>query len=111
MSKWKDMRFSTARGAIAASLCSLALLVPVVAHGQLPSGSVRASAGNPEATECGDFDRRPVLGDKRAVSAGAPNPLVGEKWYVDTKPSRFGHKGYREPAYGEYRSSGGASRL
>lgn len=102
------MRLSTARVTIAASICSLALLVPVVAQGQSPSDSARASSGNPDATECSDFGYRlPVLGDKPAVAPLAPNPLAGEKWYLDTKPSRFGHKGFREPAYGEYRSSGG----
>ncbi|MDQ3433134.1 MAG: hypothetical protein M3481_00365, partial [Actinomycetota bacterium] len=100
------MSLSTARATIAASICSLALLVPVAAQGQSPSDA-RASSGNPDATECNGFDRLPVLGDRQAVSPLAPNPLAGEKWYLDTKPSRFGHKGFREPAYGEYRSSGG----
>ncbi len=102
------MRFSTPRAATAASLCSLALLAPAVAQGQSASDSSHPGAGNADATQCNDFtDRLPVPGDKRAVSPSAPNPLAGEKWYLDTKRSRFGHKGFREPAYGEYRSLGG----
>ncbi len=99
------MRTSISRAAIAASICSLALVVPGVAQGQ--SSSVSA---NPDATDCNSFDRRPVQGDKRAVAPSAANPLAGEKWYLDTKPSRFGHKGYREPAFGEYQSLGGAEK-
>ena len=57
-----------------------------------------------------DFARAPVSGDKRAVSPSAANPLAGENWYVDTKPSRFGLKGYREPAYGEYQNLGGTEQ-
>jgi endoglucanase len=58
----------------------------------------------PEPTEPGDcnFARTPVNGDKRAVSASAPNPLAGEKWYVDTYRKRSGNKQYREPAYRDY---------
>ena len=101
------MRVSPNRVAIAASVCSLALLAPVVAEGQAPSDTGRADSGNPEATDCASFDRLPVQGDKRGISPSTANPLAGERWYVDANRSRFGLKGYREPAYGEYRSLGG----
>jgi len=44
------------------------------------------------------------------VSPSAPNPLLGEAWYLDTKPSAFGYKGFREPAFGEFVSSQGRAR-
>ena len=50
------------------------------------------------------------MGDRRAVSPRAANPLAGEKWYLDTKRSRFGHKGFREPAYGDYQSYAGRKK-
>ena len=95
--------------AILSCVCSLVSPAPGVANGQSAPAAARA-AGNPDATECGSFDRRPVVGDKRAVSPAAVNPLLGEEWYLDTKRNRFGHKGYREPAYGEYRSSTGQKK-
>lgn len=96
------------------ALCALLLmLVPTVAGGQ--SGgpeALESGRGAPESsTECRQFqNRRPVEGDKRAVSPRAANPLAGEKWYVDNKRSRFGVKGFREPAFGEYASSSGRTR-
>ena len=99
------MRFPPLRSALIAPI-SLLIVFALVAEGRSASGVARGAA-NPDATECGAFDRLPVQGDKRAVAPGAANPLVGEKWYVDTKRSRFGHKGFREPAYGDYRSFGG----
>jgi endoglucanase len=51
-----------------------------------------------------------VTGDKRAVSPSAPNPLAGEKWYVDTYRKQSGNKDYREPAYRDYLRASGAKK-
>lgn len=67
--------------------------------------------GVPETkTTCSELQRRPVEGDKQAISRLAPNPLANETWYVDDKRSRFGVKGFREPAFGEYLRSSGATK-
>jgi len=99
----------TGRGTLLALCAALLLVVPPVAGGQRGDGG-RGGSGSPQATECSQFDRLPVTGNKRAVSPGAPNPLAGERWYLDTKRSRFGHKGFREPAYGDYRSFSGRKK-
>jgi endoglucanase len=57
--------------------------------------------------DCG-FQRRAVTGDRRAVSSAVPNPLAGERWYVDKHVDRFG---YREPAYRDYVRSARAGRV
>ena len=48
-----------------------------------------------------------MVGDKRAVSPSAPNPLAGENWYVDTYRQRFGRHAYREPGYAAYLKASG----
>ena len=95
------------------ALCAaLLMLVPAVAGGESGAPEALTSGrGVPEsATECTGFRRAPVEGDKQAVSPRAANPLAGESFYVDDKRSRFGHKGFREPAFGEYSSSRGRKR-
>ncbi len=51
-----------------------------------------------------------MSGDKRAVSPSAPNPLAGERWYVDTYRKQSGNKDYREPAYRDYLRAEGANK-
>jgi endoglucanase len=74
-----------------------------------PHGATAASLPGPHQVAPGDcgFARRPVSGDRRATSPAAPNPLRGERWYVDTHVDKFG---YREPAYRDYVRSARAGK-
>ena len=92
------MRFPVIGAAVLAAACSIALLPPSIADGQ-----------SQPAFKPGDcaFPRAAVSGDKRAVAPSAPNPLAGERWYVDTYRKQSGNKDFREPAFRDYlRSSG-----
>jgi len=75
-----------------------------------PGAAAAQSEGRNGSTPCGGFARRPVIGDKRAVAPAAPNPLLGENWFVDDTRDKFGYKGYHEPAYGEYTHSSGSTK-
>ncbi len=93
------MRSLLLGAAVLAAACSIALQSSSMAQGQS-----RSPAG--QDGDCA-FPRTGVSSDKRAVSPAAPNPLAAENWFLDTTRSKFGLKGFREPAYGEYRSLAG----
>jgi endoglucanase len=103
------LRFGVALWAI---LVGAALLAGARAPAAAMAGVTPAGASavpGPRDVAPGDcrFRRRPVTGDRRARSSAAPNPLAGERWYVDRRADRFG---FREPAYGDYVRSARAGR-
>ena len=70
------------------------------------SSAQRTDRGSAVTGDCG-FKRAAVEGNKQAASPTAPNPLAGEKWYVDTYRTQTGDRAYREPGYAAYRKASG----
>jgi endoglucanase len=86
-----------------AALAALFLLAAACAVGAAqadPPGSARAAGSG----DC-SFPRRAVKGDKQARSPSAPNPLRGEKWYVDPTEPAYAGDGPGRPGYLQYAGS------
>ena len=82
-------------------------LLAVLVLGLVATSAAQRPDRGPVVTGGCGFKRAAVEGNKQAASPNAPNPLAGEKWYVDTYRKQTGNRAYREPGYAVYRKASG----